>query len=195
MAVIVCISFLLFFSIAGQATPTTSSSSLANGWRHRQAGQKACDKVWLFAKGSETPPFIRLSNKRATGERDEILVKRTSRSPSHHRWSPQLPGTGLQQVPPNHVFPGDSAPHVLGGPDLSTAAPLHIPADAPMAPNAEPGSSSKRPYKANRRPRGSLTNNLELKLQAKRESKARTRARNLANGRIKQARAERPKRS
>ena len=115
-----------------------------------------------------------------------MLVKRTSSSsPSHRPWLPHLQGNGLQAVSPGPIPPiAPPAPHILGGPDhrhlpsLSTANPSHVPAGGPsvdgsLAPHTEPASSSMAHYKAFRRPRGSLTNNSDLKKQAHREDQAR----------------------
>ena len=164
MVVVACLLLLLSCSTAGQAYPL---SSHAAGWQDVQAGEKAVDKVW--------PPLTRSARIRGTAEPDEVLVKRTSRSPSHHRSLPPLHGTERQPVPPSHVPPTvPPAPIVRGGPpSLNTAPPSSAPAIGPSAPHEESGSSSKRPTKANRRPRGSLTNNRALKALADREKQNR----------------------
>ena len=141
MTFVACFLLLLTFSIAGQATPT---SSPATGPAARSAG----------VRGPSEP--------------------RTSRSSSHHRWLPRLQGTGLQPEAPPVFAPGERpSPDVLGGLDLSTAAPSQVAEDGPSAPHTQPASSSIEYYKVDRRPYGSLKNNRALKAKADREKQAR----------------------
>ena len=161
MAAVACLLLFLFFSIAGHATPL---SSLATGWPDGPNGSKATAMVW--------PPLACSAEKCGTAEPDEMLVKRTSRSPSKSRWLPHLQGTGLEQVPPNHVPPPALAAYIQGGPDHSTATSSQVPADAPVVAQTKPGSSTKRHYNVNRRPRGSLKNKPALQLKAQRENYA-----------------------
>ena len=149
MAIVACFLLLLSCSIAGQATPT---SSLA------------------------TQPAAHSPGIRDPHELDEMLVKRTSGSPSHRRSSPHLQGNGLQPVSPSPTPPtAPPAQHILVAadhlrrPDLSSATPLQVPADARPAPHAEPERSSRRSFNVNKRPRGSLTDKPALQAEAKRE--------------------------
>ena len=168
MASVACLFLLLSRSIAGQATPTSALATL---------------------------PVARHSDLHGADELDEVLVERTSsRSPSHRHSSPHLQGTGLQQVLPTRNSPGAPlAPPVLQSHDLSMTMSPHNPAEAPAVPRIDLGSSSKRPYKADRRPPGSVKNNPDLKLKANRESRARTKARVLAGNHDPRAAMGRPR--
>ena len=173
MVVVACVLLLFSCSIASQARLT---SSLAAGWQDGQVVRKT-NKVWLYNDRNKTPPWLRSSGRRGTAqpEPEEMLVKRTSGSSSHRRLLLHLQSTSLRPEPPNHIHPGAlPAPVSLGGgwPGLSTAAPSHGPAEGPSVPHTEPGSSSKQPNKAKRRPYGSLASNPALKKQANRERQA-----------------------
>ena len=165
MTVVACLLLLLSSSIAGQAATT---ASLATGWHDEQMDRRSISQTWLYNERNKSASAMR-----TTAELEETLVERTSSSSSQRRRLPRLQDTSPQQVPPHHLIPGEEASSILGGPDLNIAAPLHVPAEAPVAPHTDLGSSSKRPYKANRRPRGSLKNNSALKTKAEQEKKAR----------------------
>ena len=170
MAAVACLLLWLSCSIAGQATPT-SSSSLAMDWQTIQGSEKATGHAWPYNDRIKTSPVMG-----DTAELDEVLVKRTSRSPSYRRWSPPAQGTGMHTSPPTYFYPGAPVPpHILGGDHsrwlgLSTATPSQLPEDAPLAPHSEAGSSSMWPNKAKRRPPGTLKSNPALKAQANRDS-------------------------
>ena len=162
MAAAVCLLLLLSCSIAA---PT---SSLAAGRQDGQMGGRALGKAWLCNQCSETPSAIP-----GTDELDEVPEKRTSRSPSHRRWSPSLQGTGLRQTPSNDTPSGAAlAPFATGAPDLSAATSSQVPAEGPSASHTEPASSSKRFFDLNRRPHGSLKKNPEWKAEVNRERQA-----------------------
>ena len=87
MATVACVFLLLSCSIATQAIPTVSLAS---------------------------PPVARSSGIRGTTVLDEMLVKRTSGSPSLHRLSLRRQSTGLQSVPSNDVPIGAPLAPLLG---------------------------------------------------------------------------------
>ena len=159
MAAVAHLFLLLCCGITGHAAPT---SSLAPGWQDKPVVGIATCKGWFYDDCYETPFVMR-----GTDEPDEVLVKRTSKSHSHHRPSHRLQSTGMHSVPPNNHPPGAApVPHILGGPVLSTATPSPVPAGGPSAPS-EPGSKGgRRPYK-------SLKNNPALQAEAQRQYKNR----------------------
>ena len=163
MAVILGLLLLLSCSIAEQASP---SSSLATGWQDEHFGGKPNGKGWLYNDSNESSPLARSAGLRGTAELPEMLVKRTSGSPSNRRLPSHLQNTGLQQVTPSHIQSGTPpAPDARAD---STATSSHVPADAPVASHTESGSSSKQPNKINRRPPGSLKDNMGLKAHVQR---------------------------
>ena len=195
MGVATCLLLLLSCSIAGQATP--SRSSFATGWQDDHLGEKAAGKAWLYIDESRTTPAMR-----GTDELEEVVVKRTSSNSSSHRpRSPPLQRTGLQAVPPDHNTSGaPSATHAYGSgshsrlSDLSTAIPSHVPQERPSAPHPEAGSSSKRPHKAKRQPRGTLRYDPATQALVLQESTAGTSTRNMPGEQTQRPTSRRRKR-
>ena len=154
MIIVACLLLLLSFSTAGQATPTSSLIS---------------------------PPIASTSGTHDTAEQDNLHVKRTSGSSSHRPWLSHVQVSAVQPVSPTHISSGGpAAPSVVGDhhnrwPGLSTAPPSRVPADGPSADPIVAESSGKRPYTANKRPRGSHTNDPVAKALALREAQARAR--------------------
>ena len=174
MAVAACLLLMLSGITAGQATPI--ALSLATARQDVYFDERATDRAWLYNDRNKTPSF-----NRDAAELDEVLDKRTNSRPSSQRHSsPHVQGTALQQVTLNHTPQiAPPAPHIQGGPDGSKSTPSHVPAevpsaDGPSAPPTERGSLNMMYYKVDKRPRGSLKHNPDLKALAAREDYART---------------------
>ena len=155
MTAIACLFLLISCSIAGQATPTSS-----------------------FA----TPPAAQSPGIRGTDELHEMLAKRTSGSSSNRRLSPNLQSTGFRPASATYIPRGPLfVPHVLEednsrSPALSMAIPsAHVPADGPSVSHSALASRNMRHFDINKRPTGSLKNDLALQAQAEREYRDRRR--------------------
>ena len=157
MAIVACIWLLLSYSLAGQAK---SASSLGSS------------------------PVAHSSGMHGIAKPEDLLVKRTSGSHLHRPRLPSVQGTGLQPLPPTYIPLGaPRASHALGGDHSGPSAPgMVIPSQVSgEGPSTDPSvakSVGKRPYKANKRPPGLLTDETIAKAMAIRETKAGSSAKN-----------------